>query len=128
MLSKEEVLGIVERGVEEIAINAQSLADAKPRAGRMLTRVAVLTNYLKQLEEDLPKHQTLVNAQYYTAVNSAGGKNVTEKKLEADANLAYCAAVEQKAMVDAERDWVKRYIEIFDNAHIMYRQYSRDEK
>lgn len=128
MLSKEEVLGIIERGVEEIAVNAQSLADAKPRAGRMLTRVAVLTNYLKQLEEDLPKHQTLVNAQYYTAINAASGKNVTEKKIEAEASTIYCAAVEQKATVDAERDWVKRYIEIFNNAHVMYRQYSRDEK
>lgn len=126
-MTREEIEGLVERGIEEIAINAQSLVDAKPRAGRMLTRVAVLTNYLRDLEEELPKLQTLVNAQYAVAIQSASGKNITEKKVEAEAAKNYSDAVEKKAAVDAQRDWVKNYIKIFDNAHIMYRQYSRDE-
>lgn len=125
-MTREEIEGVVERGIEEIAINASSLADAKPRAGRMLTRVAVLTNYLREIEEELPKLQTLVNAQYATALNSATGKGVTEKKVEAEANPVYAEAVEKKAVLDAQRDWVKNYIKIFDNAHVMYRQYSRD--
>jgi hypothetical protein len=126
-MNREEIEGLVERGIEEIAINAQSLADAKPRAGRMLTRVAVLTNYLRYLEEELPKLQTLVNAQYALAIQQAGGKNITEKKVEAEASQCYSDAVEKKAVLDAQRDWVKNYVKIFDNAHIMYRQYSRDE-
>lgn len=126
-LSIEQIEEIVERGVQEIAVNAHALADAQPRAGRFLTRVAVLTDFLRSLEENLPKHQTLVNAQYATAINCAGGKNITEKKVEAEANPVYSDAVEQKAAVDAQRDWAKNYIKIFDNAHIMYRQYSRNE-
>lgn len=116
--------GLVERGIEEIAVNAHSLVDAKPRAGRMLIRVAVLTNYLRAIEEELPKLQTLVNAQYAVAVQQANGKNVTEKKIEAEASKVYSNAVEAKAMLDAEQNWVKNHIKIFDNAHIMYRQYS----
>jgi hypothetical protein len=127
ILTIQQIEEIVERGVTEIAVNAHSLADAQPRAGRFLTRVAVLTNFLRTLEEDLPKHQTLVNAQYSTAINSAIGKGITEKKVEAEANPVYSDAVEKKAAVDAQRDWVKNYIKIFDNAHIMYRQYSRNE-
>lgn len=126
-LTIEQIEGIVERGVEEIAVNAHALADAQPRAGRFLTRVAVLTNFLRSLEEDLPKHQTLVNAQYSVAIKQADGKNITEKKVEAEANPIYSGAVEAKSAIDAQRDWVKNYIKIFDNAHIMYRQYSRNE-
>lgn len=123
-LSIEQVEGIVERGVEEIAVTASSLADAAPRAARFLTRVAVLTDFLRSLEEDLPKHQTLVNAQYATAINMAAGKGITEKKVEAEANPVYSDVVEKKASVDAQRDWVRNYIKIFDNAHVMYRQFS----
>ena len=125
-LSIEQIEEIVDRGVGEIAVNAHALADAQPRAGRFLTRVAILTDFLRTLEEELPKHQTLVNSQYFTAINTAGGKNITEKKVEAEANPVYAEAVEKKAAVDAQRDWVKNYIKIFDNAHVMYRQYSRD--
>ena len=123
-MSIDQIEGIVDRGVEEIAVTAASLADAGPRAGRFLTRVAVLTDFLRALEEELPKHQTLVNVQYATAINSAMGKGITEKKVEAEANPVYCDAVEKKAAVDAQRDWVRNYIKIFDNAHVMYRQYS----
>lgn len=115
---------LVTRGVEEIAVNAHSLADAKPRAGRMLMRVAVLTNYLRAIEEELPKLQTLVNAQYAVAIQAALGKNITEKKVDAEASKVYTDAVERHAELEAEQNWVKNFIKIFDNAHIMYRQYS----
>lgn len=126
-MNKEDIEGVVERGIEEIGVNAVSLADAKPRAGRMLTRVAVLTQYLRSVEEELPKLQTLVNAQYARAINSAVGKGVTEKKVEAEASPEYTEAVEKHAMLEAEQTWVKNFIKIFDNAHIMYRQFCRDE-
>jgi len=123
----QDVQQLVDEGVTEISINAQSLADARPRAGRFLVRIAVLTNFLKEIEEELPKYQTLVNAQYAQAINSAIGKGITEKKVEAEANPVYSEAVENKAKLDALRDWVKNYIKIFDHAHLMYRQYSRAE-
>lgn len=126
-MTRDEVNEFVENGVTEIAINAQSLVDAKPRAGRMLSRVAALTYYLRQLEEELPKLQTLVNAKYALAIQQASGKNITEKKVEAEANPEYTNAVEQKAELDAQRDWTKNFIKIFDNAHIMYRQFCREE-
>lgn len=126
-MTREDIEGVVERGIEEIAVNAASLVDAKPRAGRMLTRVAVLTGYLRGLEEELPKLQTLVSAQYALAIQQASGKNITEKKVEAEATQCYSDAVEKKAELDAQRDWTKNFIRIFDNAHIMFRQYSRDE-
>jgi predicted MPP superfamily phosphohydrolase len=126
-LTIEQIEGIIERGVEEIAVNKHSLADAPAIAGRFLTRVAVLTDALRGLEEELPKHQTLENAQYNTAINNAVGKGITEKKVEAEANPVYRNQVEAKEIMEAKRTWVRNYIKIFENAHIMYRQYSRNE-
>lgn len=120
----EVIEELVDKGVQDIAVNAKSLADAAPRAGKFLVLVSILTDFLRSLEEELPKHQTLVNAQYSTAIKQADGKNITEKKVEAEANPVYSKAVEDKAGIDAQRDWVKNYIKIFDNAHVMYRQYS----
>jgi hypothetical protein len=123
-LSIEQVEDIVERGVEEIAITAASLADAAPRAGRFLVRVAVLTDFLRDVEDDSPRHQTAVNMTYNQAIYNAGGKNITEKKVEAEANAEYNKALEDQGKHESMRTWVKNHIKNFDNAHILYRQHS----
>src|SRR5690242_13928669 len=101
-LSLEQIETLVEKGVQEIAVTASSLADAAPRAGRFLTRVAVLTDYLRQLEEESPKHLTLTNAAYAQAIKAAEGKNITEKKVEAEANTIYTTILEAKGMHEAQ--------------------------
>lgn len=123
-LSIEQVEDIVERGVEEIAITAASLADAAPRAGRFLVRVAVLTDFLRDVEDDSPRYQTQVNMTYAQAILQAGGKNITEKKVEAEANPEYNKALEEQGKHESMRNWVKNHIKNFDNAHVMYRQHS----
>lgn len=123
-LSIEQVEAIIERGVEEIAITAASLADAAPRAGRFLTRVAVLTDFLKDVEDDLPKYQTQVNMTYAQAIMQASGKNITEKKVEAEADQAYNRALEDQGKHKSVHNWVRNHIENFNNAHVMYRQHA----
>lgn len=120
----DEVKSIIDEGIDEIAVTRQSLADAKSRAARFLTRVAMLTNFLKDLEDELPKHLTMVNMQYASAIRIAEGKNITEKKVEAEANHEYSNAVEVKAKLDALHNWVKSHIKNFENAHVMFRQYA----
>lgn len=123
-LSVEQVEEIIERGVEEIAITAASLADAAPRAGRFLVRVAVLTDFLRDVEDDLPRYQTAVNMTYAQAILAAGGKNITEKKVEAEADAAYNKALEDQGKHKSMHNWVRNHIENFNNAHVMYRQHS----
>ncbi len=123
-LSIEQVEELIDKGVEEIAITAASLADAAPRAGRFLVRVAVLTDFLRGVEDDLPKYQTKVNMTYAQAILQAGGKNITEKKVEAEADPAYNAALEEQGTHKSMHNWVRNHIENFNNAHVMYRQHS----
>jgi hypothetical protein len=122
--SAEQVEQIIEQGVQEIAVTAASFADAPARAGRFLTRVALLVDYLRTIEEELPKHQTLVNMTYAKAIQSAGGKNITESKVIAEAEPAYCTAVENQGKAKAHFDWVKRHMENFGEAHVLYRQFA----
>lgn len=122
----DDIEKLVDDTVNLIAINAHSLADAKPRASRFLIVMALLTDFLKDIEEELPKLQTLVDAGYAQAISTALGKNITEKKVAAEASRDYTSVREQKAKLDALRDWTKNHIKIFDHAHLMYRQYSRE--
>jgi hypothetical protein len=123
-LSVDQVEELVEKGVEEIAITAASLADAAPRAGRFLVRVAILTDFLRDVEDDSPRYQTQVNMTYNQAIYNASGKNITEKKVEAEADPAYNKALEDQGKHESMRTWVKNHIKNFDNAHVMYRQHS----
>lgn len=112
--------------VELIAVNGNSLADAKPRASRFLIVNSLLSTFLRELEEELPKHRTMEDAQYAQAIHTASGKNITEKKASVKGVFEYNSARETKEKLEALRDWVKNHIKIFDHAHLMYRQYSRD--
>lgn len=119
-----QVEQLITETVELIAVSGKSLADAKPRASRFLVVNSILATFLRDLEEELPKFDTLVSATYAQAIMGADGKNITEKKVTAEAEPNYCTARENKEKLDAVRNWVKNHMDIFENAHVMYRQYS----
>lgn len=123
-LSIEEIEALVDRGIEEIAVTAASLADAAPRAGRFLTRVAVLTDFLRYVEDEAPKHQTKVNMVKAQAILRADGKGIMEKKTMAEGDPEYNSALEAQGEWESLHNWVKNHIKNFENAHVMYRQYA----
>lgn len=125
-MTVDQVKQLVSETVDLIAIDAQSLADAKPRASKFLVAVAVLTDFQRKIEEELPKRQTLLDASYAQAYDSCASKNVTDKKKYAEASESYVQARESLEKLKALHTWIKGHIKIFDNAHLMYRQYSRD--
>lgn len=112
--------------VSLIAVTSMSLSEAKPRASRFLIVNSLLSTFLRELEEELPKYQTMVDAEYAQACRIVEGKNITEKKINIDVVPEYTKARENKEQLEALREWVKNHIKIFDHAHLMYRQYSRD--
>ena len=125
-MDTEQIEKLIDETLELVEVNAHSLADAKPRASRFLIVNALLTSFLREIEEELPKLQTLVNATYSQSIQYAEGKNITEKKVAAEASVEYSHARESKEKLDALREWVKGHIKIFDHAHLMFRQYSRE--
>lgn len=122
----EEIQKLVDDTVQKISVNKFSLANAKENASRFLVVNAILSNYLRDLEEEIPKVETLENAEYAQAYSQSPSKNVTDKKVYVNTVKTYSDAKEKKEKLEARRNWIKNYIKIFDHAHLMYRQYSRD--
>jgi hypothetical protein len=117
---------LISETVELIAVNSHSLAEAKPRASRFLVVNALLSSFLKDIEEELPKLQTLEDAEYAQALSVAGGGTITEKKVNVALVKSYTDVRENKEKLQALRSWILNHIKIFENAHVMFRQYSRD--
>jgi hypothetical protein len=122
----EEIEKYVSDHIDLIKINATALAQGKERAAKFLVIQAILSNHLKCLEEGKALVTTSVEATYAQVILGANGKNVTENKITAAADPRYTSQREAAENLDAEINWVKTHMKIFDNAHIMFRQYTKE--
>lgn len=117
---------IVNEHLDLVNVDAVALATGKERAGKFLVVQSILANYLKGLQDARAKVSTVVDASYAQAIRIAEGKNITEKKTMAECDKDYAQNREGLETLDSEVNWVKTHMEIFNNAHLMFRQYSRD--
>lgn len=122
MLTLEELQKLVNDHLSLVEINKNAYNEARERTALFLVIQAHLANHLKSLEDVKVKVSTVEKATYAQALLEAGGKNVTENKINAEASPAYAASRESVELVDSEINWTKRHYEIFGNAHIMFRQ------
>jgi hypothetical protein len=128
MISSDEILEVVSEQVELIAVTPQRLIESKERAAKFLVVQAMLIEYLKQVDVELAKHSTLKDATYANKINRVEGKNITEKKITIATDEEYSSVRESYEELEALREWVKGHIRIFENAHILYRGFSREER
>lgn len=124
-MNREQVQELVDERVQDIVVDSKSLGESKQRAARFLSSVALLTSRLRDIEVARSKMQTIMDATYAQVIQGKTG-GVTEKKLATSSDPEFTAIRERFDEVDAEYNWVKGYIKIFDNAHLMFRQYSRE--
>lgn len=124
VLSLEDLQTLIASHIGMIEINAYAIREARERAAKFLVIQAHLTNHLKALEDIKVKATTLSSAQYAQAMRIQAGKNVTENKINAEADPNYAEARESSELIDAEINWVKKHHEMFGNAHVMFRQIS----
>lgn len=121
-----QIQQIIDQHLSLITIDAKSLADAKERAAQLLVVQSVIATFLRDFEEEKSKVKTLQLASYAQTVKTVEGKNVTEKKINVEADPGYSGYREALEKMDGIRDYLKTHIKIFENAHLMFRQYSRE--
>lgn len=121
-----EIQNIIDEHLSLITIDAKSLADAKNRAARLLVVQSILAGFLRDFEEEKSKIKTVQLATYSQVVKSVEGKNVTEKKINVEADPGYASYREALEKMESVRDYLRTHIKIFENAHLMFRQYSRE--
>ena len=123
----DQLQALVLKHIGEIEINRDAIIDARNRAARFLVIQAHLNDHMKLLADVKVKASTEEKAKYAQAILTAGGKNVTEGKIIAEANPMYAQARESVELVDSEYNWTKKHYEIFENAHIMFRQIASEK-
>lgn len=125
-MSEESLRTKVKEGLELIKYSTRAMNEAPDRSTQFLIMVALLTDERRSCEEDKSKLDTLVAASYAQAMGRSVLKGVTEKKIEAEQDTSYTDIREAQENCAAKMTWIKTYIEIFNNAHITYRQFSKE--
>ena len=113
---------LVNKYLDLIEIDRDAIIESRDRAAKFLVVQSHLSNHLKVLDDVKVKASTIEKATYAQALLNGGGKNVTENKINAEADPEYSKARETLELVEDEINWTKRHYEIFGNAHIMFRQ------
>jgi hypothetical protein len=122
----EQIKQIIDEHVNLISVNAQSIANAKELSGKFLIAQAVLTSFLRDFEDDKSKLMTVREATYAMAIRASEVKNITEKKVSVNLDTTYTNARESLERIENARDYIKTHMKIFENAHLMYRQFGRE--
>lgn len=116
----------IAKTMELVKLTQKGLGEASERASEFLIIQALIANEIRETSEDLAKLYTIESGTLHDCVSKSSAKGVTEKKMEAARNPKYTNARESKEVCDAKITWLKTYLKIFDNAHITYRQHSKD--
>lgn len=125
-MNEEQLRQKISEGLELIKYTKRSLQEAPERTTQFLITVAVLADAKRAAEEDKAKLSTLVNATYAQAMGRSNAKQVTEKKAEAENDSSYSDTRESLEQCESKISWLRTYIDIFNNAHITYRQFSKE--
>jgi hypothetical protein len=122
----EQLQNVVNEALDLIPINAVALTQSKDRSSKFLVVQAILLNHLKSLEEAKAQVSTISNGSYFQALSTGTSNKVTENKAQAESNPEYTKNREALENLDAEINWTKGHLKIFDNAHILFRQFSKE--
>lgn len=127
LLSLEDLQKLVFSHIDLVEIDKNAFNQSRERAAKFLVVQAHLATHLKSLDDLKVKASTIEKAQYSQSLMSQSGKNITENKINAEADPIYAASRESVELIDSEISWTKRHFEIFANAHVMFRQISMQQ-
>jgi predicted RNA-binding protein len=104
-----------------------NVAESERRAGEFLHAMAHITEAKHTLSQDKIKLMSVQTAVYAELLANGNLKTVTENKVQAEAAPAYITAREEYEQVENDISYLKTYYDIFNNAHIFYRNMARGE-
>lgn len=125
----EQIKKLIDKYVKMLPIEGKFLppTEAEKRASDFLVACAHVTNHRHDLGNTKIEAVSLERAVYGAVVSNADSKKVTEQRIMAEADKDYQTARENLEQVDNDMTYLKTYYEIFNNAHIFYRQMAKGE-
>ena len=107
--------------------NSISFTEAEKRASMFLDVMATITEWRHALSEGKIKSLSVQNAVYAEELGKCTGSTITGNKVIVEASEAYTAAREEFEMTENDLSYLKAYFDIFNNAHIFYRNMAKGE-
>jgi hypothetical protein len=104
-----------------------SFTDAERRASEFLTAQATITDFRHLLTTERIKCLTVQTAVFAQQMSKGAGKTVTQDKLNAEASDEYIHAREDLENIENDLAYLRAYYDIFNNAHIFYRNMAKGE-
>jgi hypothetical protein len=105
-----------------------SYTEAERRASEFLVASATLVDWKHVLSGEKIKLLSVQTVVYAEQMGKGTAKTVTENKLTAEASSEYTKAREELEAIDNDISYLKAYLELFNNAHLFYRQLSKESK
>lgn len=125
---QNEIGKIVDQYVELLPIeDSKLLAQSEIKASKFLLAIAKLANLRDQLMNAKVQKDSLKNVAYADAINNAPGTNAPTKQANAEADSNYLSIAEEIALIDNQLSYTKTMIDVFNNAHILYRGLMKGE-
>jgi hypothetical protein len=125
--TKEEIEGLVDEMVDKIAFSPKAVRESAERCTSFLTTCAMLADFKRSRDVDRAKAQTVVDIELRNAMDRSVAKQVTEKKMDAQADSKYTVARQALEEIEADISWSRTLIGVFENAHVTYRQIAKEE-
>lgn len=123
-----EITKIVDQYVELLPTEDNLiLVNSEAKASRFLLAVAKLASIRDRLMNHKIKKDSLRSIAYAEAINNAPGTNAPTKQANAEAAPGYLHATEEVAVIDNQLAYSKTMIDLFNNAHLLYRNLMKGE-
>ena len=119
--------GMIEEYAKLLPVGTSiSYVEAERRAGEFLVAMAKVTDLKHIFSKEKIAQLSLQTATYANEMSKGTSKTVTENKLNAEASEAYTLAREALEEIENDIAYLKTYYEIFNNAHIFFRNLSKE--
>lgn len=128
MLS-ENALSIIEQGNALLpARQGDSSFTLEEKAAKLLLMMVKLASERRRLEHKLSKASSVEKAIFAKQLFSATVKTVQEKHAQAESSTEFTEAKEETNNLKADITYVSTCIDIYKNAHLLFRQKLRQEQ
>jgi hypothetical protein len=104
-----------------------SSVEAERRAGKFLEAMATIADCKHEFTKVKIKDLSVQTATYAQELAKGTGKTITENKVTAEASEVYVTAREALEGTENDISYLKTYYEIFNNAHVLYRNLAKGE-
>lgn len=125
---REDINTVVDQYVELLPTEGLSnQIGAESKASKFLLAIAKLAALRDQLLNDKIQADSLKSVSYAEAINGAAGTNAPTKTANAEANAEFLEVEGRAKRIDNDLMYVKTMMEVFNNAHILYRGLMKGE-